>query len=60
MNVVLTCTECEYQEKSLSEKELMNKIIMWNHTKKIHPGMAERIMRIYEMVPSDLYDVQTA
>ena len=59
MNILLMCAECHYQEPSVSEKELMNKIIMWNHVKKAHPGMAERIMRIYTTVPSDLYGVRS-
>ncbi len=58
MKILLMCPECDYQEESSSGKELMNKIIMWNHVKVAHPHMAERIMRMYQTVPSNLYGVQ--
>jgi predicted small metal-binding protein len=57
MNVSLLCTECDYQESASSEKELMNRIIMWNHVKGAHVGTAERIMRIYKTVPNDFFRV---
>ncbi len=60
MKALLMCTECDYQEGVLSEKVLMNKIIMWNHFKKVHPYVAERIMRVYNRVPDDLYDMRSA
>jgi hypothetical protein len=40
-----------------TEKELMNKIIIWNHVKKTHPATAERVMRIYSRVPSSLFNI---
>ena len=55
MQVLLSCTECEYQETGHTEKELMNKIIIWNHVKKEHPQTAERVMRVYQHVPSSLF-----
>ena len=55
MKILLRCTECDYQEQSGSDKEMMHKIIMWNHVKKAHTTMAERIMRMYQTVPNDLY-----
>jgi len=55
MQVLLSCTECEYQEWGTTEKELMNKIIVWNHVKKEHPATAEHIMRVYQHVPSSLF-----
>ncbi|HEY5383586.1 MAG TPA: hypothetical protein VIJ88_03470 [Candidatus Paceibacterota bacterium] len=60
MKIVLMCPECDYQESSSSERELMNKIIMWNHAKKAHSRTAERIMRIYKTVPNNLYGVRPA
>ncbi len=59
-DVVLMCTECEYQVESSSEKRLMNKIIMWNHVKKTHPYMAERLTRAYQTLPHDLFDMRPA
>ncbi len=59
MNIVLMCSECAYQERSAAEKELMNKIIMWNHVKKSHPKTAERIMRMYHSVPNNLLGVRS-
>ena len=38
----------------------MNKIIMWNHVKKAHPYLADRIMRVYNRVPDDLYNMLPA
>lgn len=55
MHILLTCVECNYQEKSVHGKDLMHKIVMWNHVKKAHPHTAERIMRIYNTVPSELF-----
>lgn len=58
MNAILMCTECDYQAAGSSERVLMNKIIMWNHMQKFHPSAAERIMRIYNRVPDDIYDMR--
>jgi len=57
MQVLLSCTECDYQEVGHTDKELMNKIIIWNHVKKDHPATAERVMRIYQRVPSSLFNM---
>ena len=57
MQILLSCTECDYQEVGHTEKELMNKIIIWNHVKKDHPATAERVMRIYQRVPSSLFNM---
>jgi hypothetical protein len=59
MQVLLSCTECDYKEHGHTEKELMNKIIIWNHIKKEHPSTAERVMRLYQHVPSSLFHVTT-
>lgn len=59
MNILLTCSECEYNEKGRSEKELINKIIMWNHVKKVHPRTADRIMRMYKIIPNNLLGVRS-
>ncbi len=55
MHIVLTCSECDFSESSHSEKELMNKVIMWNHVKKAHASTAERIMKMYQTVPESLF-----
>jgi predicted small metal-binding protein len=60
MQVLLSCTECQYEEWGSTDKELMNKIIIWNHVKKEHPATAERIMRVYQHVPSSLFNVHAA
>jgi len=59
MQVLLSCTECPYQEVGTEEGQLMNKIIIWNHVKKEHPQTAERIMRLYQHVPSSLFNVHS-
>jgi predicted small metal-binding protein len=60
MKVLLTCSECDFREFGSSEKELMNKIIVWNHLKHEHPRMADRIMRMYKTAPNSIFDVQPA
>ena len=57
MQVLLSCTECSYSQMGHTEKELMNKIIIWNHVKKEHPATAERVMRVYQRVPSSLFHI---
>ena len=47
MKVLLSCIECDHEEWGSSDKEVMNKIVMWNHVKKAHAATAERIMKIY-------------
>ena len=59
MQVLLSCTECDYQEIGHTDKEMMNKIIIWNHVKKAHPATAERVMRIYQRVPSSLFNMHS-
>jgi len=58
MDILLTCRECGHQEWSSTEKTLINKIIMWNHVKKVHPGMATRLMRNYNMLPNDFFRLE--
>ena len=55
MKVLLTCIVCDHEEWGNSDKELLNKIIMWNHVKKAHASTAERIMRTYQTLPGGLY-----
>ena len=55
MKVLLSCTECDYEEWSSTEKELMNKIIIWNHVSREHPATAAHIMRVYQHVPVSLF-----
>ena len=59
MKIALICTECEYREGGSSEKTLMNKIIMWNHVKKHHPHLAERVMREHHTLPDYLFNVSS-
>ena len=59
MKIMLTCIECEYTDWGRKENELMNKIKMWNHVKEAHTTMAERIMKMYTTLPSNLYNTQT-
>lgn len=60
MNIILSCSACGFEAVGSSEKELMNKIVMWNHVKRAHAETAEYVMRTSQMVPSDLYDVRQA
>jgi hypothetical protein len=60
MKVLLICSECDYREQSSSDRPLIHKIIMWNHVKKAHPKTAERIMRMYKVIPNDLYETTPA
>ena len=55
MKVLLSCIVCDHTEWGNSEKELLNKIIMWNHVKKAHASTAERIMNAYQTLPNNLY-----
>ena len=55
--IVLACGECNYTAEGVKEKDLMNKIIMWNHSKKAHPLTAERIMKTYQILPNHLYTI---
>ena len=52
------CPACEYRAGGLSEKGLLNKIIIWNHVKRAHPAVAERIIRMYQRVPTELWDTR--
>jgi hypothetical protein len=58
MKVLLTCPECDFQMEGQTDKSLMNNIVMWNHSKKVHPQTAERIMRTYQILPSHFYDTR--
>ncbi|HWB34033.1 MAG TPA: hypothetical protein VG753_01790 [Candidatus Paceibacterota bacterium] len=60
MKVLLTCTQCNYAEWGTTDGDLMNKIIMWNHVRKAHADTAEYILRTYQTVPNDFYDVRSA
>ena len=60
MKVLLTCSQCDFTEYGSSEKELINKMVMWNHLKSEHPSMAERIMRMYKTAPNNIFGVQPA
>lgn len=60
MQVLISCTECDYEEWGSTDKQLMNKIVMWNHVKKAHAGTAERIFRMYRTFPNHLYSTRQA
>jgi len=60
MKVLLSCTECNYEEWSSSDRELMNKIIVWNHIQKTHPSTAEHILRVYQRVPASLFHMHAS
>lgn len=55
MKVLLSCTECDYEEWGSTDKVLMNKIIIWNHIQRAHPSTAAHIMRVYQHVPASLF-----
>ena len=55
MKIILSCTECDFEAEGDTHKELMNKIVMWNHVKRSHGSMAERIMRHYKTLPNHIY-----
>jgi len=59
MQVLISCVECGHSAEGHTEKELMNKIVMWNHMQKEHPATAERIMRLYNRVPTSIYTIHT-
>lgn len=60
MRTVRTCIECHYRHDGSTSRQLMNKIIMWNHVKKEHPQTAQRIMRMYGAAPDSLYSTISA
>jgi len=60
MKTILKCDECNYTIEGSSQKMLMNKIMMWNHSKKTHPISAQRVMRMYETLPNNLYSTTYA
>jgi hypothetical protein len=60
MKVLLSCTECAYEEWSSSERDMMNKIIIWNHIKKEHPSTAAHILRVYQRIPGSLFHMHAA
>ncbi len=59
MKISLSCSECDYTVAGYSEKNLMNNIVMWNHSKKVHPHTAERIIRNYQVLPNNLYNTSS-
>ena len=55
MKILLACNECDYTAWGSSEKELMSKIIMWNHVKVAHVETTERITKMYQILPDHFY-----
>ena len=37
MKTILTCRECGHQENGDTERQLMNRIKIWNHVARVHP-----------------------
>lgn len=46
MKIILTCSECGYQEWGTSEGMLMNKIKLWNHATRQHADTAKRVLEL--------------
>jgi hypothetical protein len=46
MKIILTCSECGYQEWGTAEGTLMNKIKMLNHATKMHPTQIGRVINL--------------
>lgn len=68
MKTILTCRECGYQDNGNSEKQLMNRIKMWNHVARAHqdrdikPSQVSLVMREYSEIdlPQKHYRLQPA
>ena len=60
MKILLICRRCGYEEQSTSEKTFIKKVIMWDHVKKAHPGMAERLMRTYAVLLNDFFHIESS
>jgi hypothetical protein len=46
MKIILTCSACGHQEWGTDEGQLMNKIKMWNHAKRLHPGRVHEVINL--------------
>ena len=51
---ILRCNRCGHEERG-GTGILMDRIKMWNHLKREHPLLAERIMRSHDVMPAGLY-----
>jgi hypothetical protein len=45
MKALLTCRECGHNEWGNHERPLINRIKMWNHAKRAHPGLTPDMVR---------------
>lgn len=59
MQILISCTECEFEDWGSTEKDLMNKITMWNHVKRSHADIAEHLMNMYQTLPNNLYTTRS-
>ena len=55
MKIQLLCNECGYEEWGSRDGLLINKIKMWNHLKRAHPMLAERMMQSNDTLPSTFF-----
>jgi hypothetical protein len=55
MDTLLRCNQCGAEEPGSSHGTLMNKIKMWNHLKREHPMLAERIIKTHDIMPTSFY-----
>lgn len=55
MDTLLLCNQCGHEEPGSRSGTLMNKIKMWNHLKREHPMLAERIMKTHDTMPTSFY-----
>ncbi len=60
MYTVRRCSECDFEEYNSAQSKLARQTTLWEHIKKEHPHMADRIMRNYQTMPDDLYQVRVA
>lgn len=51
MKITLACNECDFTDTGYIGKELMNKIIMWNHIKVNHLKTTNRIAERNVVLP---------
>ena len=66
MKTIITCRECGHQENGDTERQLMNRIKIWNHVARVHqdrhikPSQVSLVMREYSEIalPQKHYRLQ--
>lgn len=53
MKLILTCRECGHRERGDSERELMNRIKMWNHVERAHADAHFKPSQLHLVVRED-------